>query len=148
MADKKVSELSAITSISSDDVFMVVNDPTGTPASNKVSVKSIFNSVPANTTITGLFSTSANSTIAGTKTTISANTTVSGNLTSSGVATFSGTVHVTGDKKFLLDTQSSTPVSSNAATLGIATGTIFYDSSYLYVVVDSNTIKRVALSTF
>ena len=56
MADKKVSALSAVTSISSDDLFMVVNDPQGTPASNKVSVKSIFNSVPANTSITGRFS--------------------------------------------------------------------------------------------
>ena len=53
MADKKVSALSAVTSISSDDLFMVVNDPQGTPASNKVSVKSIFNSVPANTAIKG-----------------------------------------------------------------------------------------------
>ena len=103
MADKKVSALSAVTSISSDDLFMVVNDPQGTPASNKVSVKSIFNSVPANTSITGRFSTTANNTLAGTTTTISSNTTVSGNLTSSAVATFSGTLHVTGDKKFVLD---------------------------------------------
>ena len=77
MADKKVSALSAVTSISSDDLFMVVNDPQGTPASNKVSVKSIFNSVPANTSITGRFSTTANNTLAGTTTTISSNTTVS-----------------------------------------------------------------------
>ena len=148
MADKKVSELSAVTSISSDDLFMVVNDPQGTPASNKVSVKSIFNSVPANTSITGRFSTTANNTLAGTTTTISSNTTVSGNLTNSAVATFSGTLHVTGDKKFVLDTKSSTPGSGNAATQGIASGTIFYDTGYLYVVIDSNTIKRVALSAF
>ena len=148
MADKKVSALSAVTSISSDDLFLVVNDPQGTPASNKVSVKSIFNSVPANTSITGRFSTTANNTLAGTTTTISSNTTVSGNLTSSAVATFSGTLHVTGDKKFVLDTRSSTPGSSNAATQGLAAGTIFYDTGYLYIVTDSNTIKRVALSTF
>ena len=148
MADKKVSELSAVTSISSDDLFLVVNDPQGTPASNKVSVKSIFNSVPANTSITGRFSTTANNTLAGTTTTISSNTTVSGNLTSSAVATFSGTLHVTGDKKFVLDTRSSAPGSSNAATQGLALGTIFYDTGYLYVVTDSDTIKRVALSAF
>ena len=148
MADKKVSELSAVTSISSDDLFLVVNDPQGTPASNKVSVKSIFNSVPANTSITGRFSTTANNTLAGTTTTISSNTTVSGNLTSSAVATFSGTLHVTGDKKFVLDTRSSAPPSSNAATQGLALGTIFYDTGYLYIVTDSNTIKRVALRAF
>ena len=148
MADKKVSALSAVTSISSDDLFMVVNDPQGTPASNKVSVKSIFNSVPANTSITGRFSTTANNTLAGTTTTISSNTTVSGNLTSTRTATFSGTLHITGDKKFVLSTKSAAPGSGNAVAQGLAAGTIFYSNTHLYIVTDSNTIKRVALSAF
>ena len=142
MADKKVSALSAVTSISSDDLFLVVNDPQGTPASNKVSVKSIFNSVPANTSITGRFSTTANNTLAGTTTTISSNTTVSG------TATFSSTLTISGDKKFILSTKSSAPGSGNAAAQGLTAGTIFYSNTHLYIVTDSNTIKRVALSTF
>ena len=148
MADKKVSALSAITSISSDDLFLVVNDPQGPPASSKISVKSIFNSVPANTAIKGRFSTTANNTLAGTTTTISSNTTVSGNLTSTRTATFSGTLHITGDKKFVLSTKSAAPASGNAVSMGLAAGTIFYSNTHLYVVTDSNTIKRVALTAF
>jgi hypothetical protein len=49
MADKKVSELTAITSISGDDLLMVVNDPLGTPASNKITITNLFSEVPVET---------------------------------------------------------------------------------------------------
>ena len=42
----------------------------------------------------------------------------------------------------------STPSDSDPATDGYLAGTIWYDSNYLYIAVDSETIKRVALSTF
>jgi len=41
-----------------------------------------------------------------------------------------------------------TPASSNNTAVGWDVGTIAWDTSYLYVAVDSSTIKRVALSTF
>ena len=47
MADKKVSELTAITSISGDDLLLVVNDPNGTPESRKVTIENFFSAVDA-----------------------------------------------------------------------------------------------------
>jgi len=44
--------------------------------------------------------------------------------------------------------QSNTPATSNAVTEGLSVGTIFYSNTHLYIVTDSNTIKRVNLSTF
>lgn len=38
-----------------------------------------------------------------------------------------------------------TPANS---TINVAQGTIFYDSSYLYIAVANNTLKRVALTSF
>lgn len=136
MADKKVSALSALSSITSDDLFLVVNNPQGTPTSYKVSAKNMFKSVPANTAIKGLFTTTANTIIAGNQANVSAN------------ATFSSKVTVSGDKKFLITTKSTNPGNSNAVAQSITAGTIFYSNTHLYITTDSNTIKRIALSTF
>jgi len=136
MADKKVTALSALAGVTSDDLFLIVNDPQGTPVSYKVSAKNMFKSVPANTAIKGLFTTTANTIVAGNQANVSAN------------ATFSSKVTVSGDKKFLITTKSTDPGSSNAQTSSVAAGTIFYSNTHLYIATDSNTIKRVALSTF
>jgi len=39
----------------------------------------------------------------------------------------------------------STPISSS---VNVITGSLWYDSNYLYVAIANNTIKRVALSSF
>lgn len=65
MADKKISELTAITSVSADDLLIVVDDPTGTAASNKITVADFFTVVvplQANDFILTNNSTPANST--------------------------------------------------------------------------------------
>jgi hypothetical protein len=136
MPVNKVSDFSAITSASSDDVLLIINDPTGTPTSKKISVKHLFSGVPANTAIAGLFSTSANTTLAGSKVTVNANTTLNGTTT------------VSGDKGFVLSTQSVDAGTSNAVTESLTAGTIFYSNTYMYIVTDSNTVKRVTLETF
>ena len=48
----------------------------------------------------------------------------------------------------IVSTKSADPATSNAATESITAGSVFYSNTYLYVATDSNTIKRVALSTF
>ena len=40
----------------------------------------------------------------------------------------------------------NTPANSSALT--VLSGTLLYDSSYLYIATANNTVKRVALSTF
>jgi len=126
MADKKVTELTAITSISGDDLLLVVNDPLGTPDSRKVTVANFFGGVASATTHNGTVTFNANTTIAGSKSTVSANTTFSGNL------------RMTSD----------TPASNNATSEGYGVGSIWFDSDYIYVATANNTIKRAALSTF
>ena len=126
MADKKVTELTALTTASGDDLLLVVNDPLGTPASRKITVNQFFSSVAANTVHTGTVSFNANTTIAGNKATVSANTTFTGNL----------------------KLTSDTPASNNALVEGYGVGSIWYDSDYIYVATASGQIKRAALSVF
>lgn len=41
MADQKVTELTNLTAAASEDVFYIVDDPTGTPASKKITAKNL-----------------------------------------------------------------------------------------------------------
>tara|TARA_B100000900_G_scaffold416272_1_gene450873 strand:+ start:11816 stop:12469 length:654 start_codon:yes stop_codon:yes gene_type:complete len=52
------------------------------------------------------------------------------------------------DAKGLKLVKSGAPTNSNPATDSIAVGTIFYDDNFLYIAINSTTLKRVALSTF
>jgi len=90
MADKKVSELSAITNLSGDDLLLVVNDPSGTPTSNKVTVSNLFANVVPNVVHKGTVTARGNTTFSGTTMTVSANATYSGTLTVSGTLVESG----------------------------------------------------------
>lgn len=83
MADKKVTELSAITNLSGDDLLLVVNDPSGTPTSNKVTVSRLFANVVPNVVHKGTVTARANTTFTGTTMTVSSNATFTGTLTAS-----------------------------------------------------------------
>ena len=52
------------------------------------------------------------------------------------------------DSKGLRLAKASTPSSSSASGNGITAGTILYDDNFLYIAINSTTLKRVALSTF
>lgn len=45
MADKKVTQLDALTSLSGDDLFMVVDDPAGTPTNKKISASNVLGNI-------------------------------------------------------------------------------------------------------
>ena len=78
MADKKVSELTAITNLSGDDLLLVVNDPLGTPASRKITVSNLFANVVPATTHKGVTTFVANTSFTGTTMTVSANLVLGG----------------------------------------------------------------------
>ncbi len=124
MADKKVTALTAATSVAAEDLFMVVDNPSGTPVSKKVSVTNIFGSVPTAAVFT------KDVTVSGDNATVSANTTFSG----------TGNLRLT----------SATPTTNNPTTTNpnVAAGSIWFDADYIYVAVSSTVIKRAALSTF
>ena len=85
MADQKVSALSAITNLSTDDLLLVVNDPAGAPTSNKVTVGNLFGNVAVATTHKALTTFTANTIYTGTTATFSANVVVGGLNIKSGV---------------------------------------------------------------
>ena len=78
MADKKVSELTAITNLSGDDLLLVVNDPSGTPSSNKITITNLFANVVPATTHKGVTTFVANTSFTGTTMTVSANLVLGG----------------------------------------------------------------------
>ncbi len=45
MADSKLTALTAITEATADDIIYVVNDPTGTPVSNKITFENFQKSI-------------------------------------------------------------------------------------------------------
>jgi len=51
--DKKVTQLDSLTSLSGDDLFMVVDDPSGTPVNKKVSTTNLFGNIPVPVNING-----------------------------------------------------------------------------------------------
>jgi hypothetical protein len=203
MADKKVSELSAITNLSGDDLLLVVNDPSGTPTSNKITVGNVFANVAVQSTF------KANTVFSGNRMTISANVVLNGtnitslfedrmqvaNVTSTYVtnATFQSVLSNTNSAisdRFQVSNAFSTfansadpiftgtatadtlntnfmtiinpkglllvgggvttqvPATSNTASEDINVGTFWYSNNYLYIAVDSNTIKRIELESF
>ena len=46
MADKKITALNASTALSTDDLFHVVDDPSGAPTNKKITATNVFNKVP------------------------------------------------------------------------------------------------------
>ena len=125
MADRKITELAALTAPNQKDLLYTVDDPTGTPVSKQLSLFSLFGAVPANTSISGTLTASGNTSISGAKTELT-----------SGQVTLSA----------------ATSVGSNNATTvlgrGGAQGTIFWDQNYLYIATSNTEVKRVALSVF
>jgi len=125
MADRKITELASLALPVGADLLYIVDDPTGTPISKKISLNTFFSSVPANTSISGTLSATGNTAFGGVKNTFS-----------------QGKITLT----------LPTGVGSNNATtvLGRADGrgTIFWDENFLYVATSNTQIKRVSLSLF
>ncbi|OGI00482.1 MAG: hypothetical protein A2Y25_12085 [Candidatus Melainabacteria bacterium GWF2_37_15] len=43
MADKKITQLDELTSVSSSDLMLVIDDPAGTPVSKKATIQNVVN---------------------------------------------------------------------------------------------------------
>lgn len=64
--DKKVTQLDSLTALSGDDLFMVVDNPSGTPVNKKVSASDMFGDLKVPLTVSGNTMTiSANATVTG-----------------------------------------------------------------------------------
>ena len=126
MADKKVTQLTALTTTAAPDLLMIVDDPNGTPVSKNITVKNFFGAVPSNTVF------SANVTTTGNRVQLASNVNVTKTLTANTVKITFG----------------ATPGSNNATTVGMAVGELRFTNTHLYIAVNATTIKRVSLGTF
>ena len=139
MADKKVTQLTSLTSPASEDLLLVIDNPSGTPTSKQITVKNLLGSAPSNTSITGTLTVSANTTLNGSNTVISSNV----NMTSTRGPRTSA--------KWVTIAKTTGSVSNNATTelgCGVLEGSIFWDEDFLYVATSNTVVKRVALSVF
>lgn len=139
MADKKITQLPALTAPANTDLLLIVDDPSGSPISKKI-------------TLGDLFGETAQTSFQKIDITASGNTTIGGDVLK---LVGSTRVEVEGLADFnhneIRIRTAQTPASNNAATEGWAQGTIAWDANYLYIAVGSsgaNSIKRVALTTF
>lgn len=89
---KKVTELTTLTSPAGEDLLLIVDDPSGTPITKKVTVSNLFGNSTANVVL-------YNATVAN-------------------------------------------------STITVKKGTIMFDSSWLYVAVANNVLKKVGLESF
>ena len=140
MADKKVTQLTALTAPAKGDLLLIIDDPAGSPVSKKI-------------TLGDLFGASAQ--------TVFDDVNFSAN-TSTGTMTLGGNVvKITPNTRFevvgLADFNNNkirlrtalTPSSSNNSVENWQVGTIAWDANYIYVAVGSsgaNSILRASLS--
>lgn len=122
MADSKVSQLPELVNPSSEDLLYIVDNPNGTPASKKITLKQFFGNVTSNTHVSQSF-------------------TVDGDTSLAGVT--AETIHVS---EVLVLGPKETPASSTDTAK--ASGTLFWDDNYLYIKVTGDVLKRIPLATF
>jgi len=178
MADKKVTQLTALTVPTKEDVLLIIDDPLGSPISKKITVDNFFGATSAlnvnaisiiasgttslgantftltsNTQSTLTKGVSINSSLADSDTVIASDNQanmfyVDASADKIGIVTNAPTEALDVNSDAVRLRTARTPASSNNTAIGWGVGTIAWDASYLYIAVSSSVIKRVALSTF
>ena len=98
MADKRISGLTAMTTISKDDILLVVDDPAGTPTNKKISIEKFFSNVEPQIVFANI--TAASNSTVGSVTFkgglgVSKNLIIDGNVSVNGVFTLTGNGSIT-----------------------------------------------------
>lgn len=136
MADKKVTQLTALTAPANTDLLLIIDDPSGSPVSKKVELGDIFGETSQTVFSTIDISASGNTTIGGDYVKITPDT----RLEVTGLADFN-------NDEIRLRTK-KTPASGNNTAVGWAVGTIAWDDNYIYIAANSTNIVRASLSAF
>lgn len=130
MAAKKITDLTAVTSMTGDDLIVIV-DSSG-PTTYKMTVADFCNNIPSNTTF-------------------SANVTMNLNLTAN-TATATGNVNFNTanylNANNIIIKKTNTPANSTVVVSSGGTGHMWSDGSHIYYQANATHTKRVALSTW
>ena len=178
MADKKITQLTALTAPANTDLLLVVDDPAGSPISKKITIEDLFGKTSGLSVTTINLTSTGDTTLAANNFTIDATTNIT--LTRGTVINEDGAdsdtriesdtqtnmffVDASADKIGIMTSAptealdinsdairirtSQTPASSNNTVEGWGAGTISWDASYIYVAANTTHIVRAALSAF
>jgi hypothetical protein len=127
MADKKVSGLSTQTTPASEDLLLIIDDPNGVPASKKITLKTLFGNVTANTDLSG-----------------------AKHIVRSANSVFTANVNITNVLRAntFIRVIATNPSTNNTTTEGWKVGEMRVSNTYLYMAMNATTIKRVPFQTF
>ena len=178
MADKKVTQLTALTAPANTDLLLVIDDPAGSPISKKITIEDLFGKTTGLTVTTINLTSTGDTTLAANNFTVDSTTNITltrgvvinedgadsdtrietdnqanmffvdASADAIGIMTNAPTEALDINSDAIRIRTAQTPASSNNIAVGWGAGTIAWDASYLYIAVDASTIKRVALSTF
>jgi hypothetical protein len=178
MADKKVTQLTALTAPANTDLLLIIDDPAGSPVSKKITVEDLFGKTSTLSVSAINITSTGDTTLAANNFTIDSTTNIT--LTRGTVINEDGAdsdtriesdnqanmffVDASADKIGVmtnapteaLDINSDairirtaqTPASGNNTAVGWGVGTIAWDADYLYLAANSTNIVRVAFSAF
>lgn len=136
MADKKITQLDAVTSAANTDLLLIVRDPSTTPVNKKLEIGDLFGET-AQTVIQKLdVRSNGTSAITGSTVTISANTSLS----------FNGEPVFNTDKLRIASSVAA-PANSNNSFYAWPVGSFAWNTNYLYIAVSPTLIARFAANT-
>ena len=178
MADKKVTQLTALTAPANTDLILVIDDPAGSPISKKMTIEDLFGKTSGLSVTTINLTSTGDTTLAANNFTIDSTTNIT--LTRGTVINEDGAdsdTRIESDNQanmFFVDASADaigimtnaptealdinsdairirtaqTPASGNNTAVGWGVGTIAWDADYLYLAANSTNIVRVAFSAF
>ena len=175
MADKKVTQLAALTVPTKDDLLLIIDDPLGSPISKKITVGDFFGTTsPVSVNAIALTATGDTSLVANNFTLTAANTvTITKGVVINSGGTASDTqiksdnqanmfyVKASTDRIGIMTNDPTSALDINSDSVRIRTantpasssvnwqvGTITWDANYIYVTTSAGVTKRASLSTF
>lgn len=137
MADKKITQLDAVTSPANTDLLLIVRDPSTTPVNKKIEFGDLLGETAQ--TVLQTIDLKANNDVklAGNTVYISSNTNV----------VFNSHLKID-DDRIVISQLAPTPANSNNSFYNWDVGTIAFDGNYLYVAISASQLTRVALNSW